>query len=126
MDGVQSWSHVLFMDSVQSWSHILFMDSVQSCVMFFFMDSVQSCVTGTRIARGGGDFYMWYIFSLVPQEIILVTAPELQEDLLGTEMKKVALTPVIYSYHSRLNLVPQDILVTAPELQEDVIRYNYW
>ena len=30
-------------------------------------------------ARGGGNFYMWYIFNLVPQDI-LVTAPELQED----------------------------------------------
>ena len=50
---------------------------------------------------------------------ILVTAPELQEDLLGTEVKKVALAPVIYSYNSRLDLVPQDILVMAPKLQED-------
>ena len=38
---------------------------------------------GTRIARGERYFYMWYIFNLVPQEI-LVMAPELQEDWIST------------------------------------------
>ena len=39
----------------------------------------------------------WYIFNLVPQEI-LVMAPELQEDLLGTKVKRVTLTLVIYIF----------------------------
>ena len=45
-------------------------------------------------------------------------APELQEDLLGTKVKKVLL---VFTYISdpHLDLVPQVILVTAPELQED-------
>ena len=58
------------------------MDDVLSYVSVLFMEGVQSCVTGTRIARGGGNFYMWCIFNLVPQNI-LVTAPELQEDWIG-------------------------------------------
>ena len=46
---------------------------------------------------------------LVPQELILVTAPKLQEDWLGTKDE-------IGSSNVHLSLVPQDVM--APELQE--------
>ena len=52
----------------------------------------------------------------MPQEI-LVMAPELQEDLLGT--KDGTSNVHLYSSNLHLDLVPQEILVTAPELQED-------
>ena len=54
--------------------------------------------------------------NLVPQEI-LVTAPELQEEMLGT--KDGTSNVHLYSSDLHLDLVPQEILVTAPELQED-------
>ena len=76
---------------------------------------------GTRIARGwvGYKYYQLLFIrsiseflNLVPQ-MILVTAPELQEDWLGTEVISMSLYLYLVS-----PLVPQDILVMAPELQE--------
>ena len=55
------------MDGVLSWSHVLFMDSVQSCVRFFLW------MVSHPVSH---SFYGW-----CP---ILVMAPELQEDWIGT------------------------------------------
>ena len=55
----------------------------------------------------------------MPQELILVTAPELQEDWLGTKDEIGSSNIHLYNSNLHLDLVPQEILVTAPELQED-------
>ena len=74
-------------------------------------------VHGTRIARGLGtiiihvSLHLCLVSSLVPQEI-LVMAPELQEDLLGTKVKKVLLSLI---QNKELGATRD---VTAPELQE--------
>ena len=60
----------------------------------------------------------------MPQELILVTAPELQEDLLGTKDEMGSSGIHLYNSDLHLNLMPQEILVTAPELQEDWMGTN--
>ena len=52
---------------------------------------------------------------------ILVTAPELQEDWLGTKDEIGSSNVHLYNSDLHLDLVPQEILVMAPELQEDWI-----
>ena len=69
------------------------MDGVPSLVNVLFVDSVQSCVT----------------------------APELQEDWLGTKDEIGSSNIHLYNSNLHLDLVPQEILVTAPELQEDLL-----
>ena len=57
---------------------------------------------------------------LVPQELILVTAPKLQEDWIGTQDEIGSSNVHLDSSNLHLDLVPQElILVTAPKLQED-------
>ena len=57
----------------------------------------------SEIARGLGTIIihvslrLYLVSPLVPQKI-LVMAPELQEDLLGTKVKRVTLTLVIYIF----------------------------
>ena len=72
MDGVQSWVSVLF----HGWCPIL--------------------CHGTKFARGEGgtkvisiSLCLYLVSSLVPQELILVMAPKLQEDVLGTDTGNV-------------------------------------
>ena len=57
--------------------------------------------------------------NLVPQEI-LVTAPELQEDLLGTKVEKVFLSLI---QNKELGATRD---VTAPELQEVSLYQFIW
>ena len=58
----------------------------------------------------------------MPQGEILVTAPKLQEDWLGTRDEIGSSNVYLDSSNLHLDLVPQElILVTAPKLQEDVI-----
>ena len=57
---------------------------------------------------------------LVPQGEILVTAPKLQEDGLGTKDEIGSPNVHLDSSNPHLDLVPQElILVMAPKLQED-------
>ena len=56
----------------------------------------------------------------MPQEFILVMAPKLQEDWLGTKDEIGSSNVHLYNSNLHLNLVPQEIiLVMAPKLQED-------
>ena len=70
---------------------------------------------GIRIARGLARYKSYQLLfirsiskflNLVPQELILVTAPELQEDLLGRKMKKVLLV-FMYIYNLSLHWCPK-------------------
>ena len=92
------------------------------CLLSLFLSSSIWCHKsnlghGTRIARGLGTIIismslcLYLVSPLVLQEI-LVMAPELQEDLLGTKVKKVLLSLI-------QNKEPGAMRdVTAPELQE--------
>ena len=59
-----------------------------------------------------------HFLNLVPQEI-LVMAPKLQEDGLGTKDEIGSSNIHLYNSNLHLDLVPQEILVTAPKLQEE-------
>ena len=64
--------------------------------------------------------YLQIFLSQVPQELILVTAPKLQEDWLGTKDEIGSSNVHLDSSNLHLDLVPQElILVTAPKLQEN-------
>ena len=61
------------------------MDGVQSCVM---APKLQEDWLGTKDEIGSSNIHLYNSnlhLDLVPQEIILVTAPKLQEVILGTK-----------------------------------------
>ena len=61
---------------------------------------MQEDLLGTKDEIGSSNVHLYNSnlhLDLVPQEI-LVMAPELQEDLLGTKVKRVTLTLVIYIF----------------------------
>ena len=74
--------------------------------------------------RGEKVLFTISLLADIPQlgaTMILVMASELQEETLGTKVKRYNGTSNVHLYNSdlHLDLVPQDILVMAPELQED-------
>ena len=108
MESVHSWIDfliVLFMDCVQSWSiSRLFLEGVQSFVKVLFVESVQSWSRhqklqedwlGTKDEIGSSNVHLDSSnlhLDLVLQELILVTAPKLQEDEIGTKMSATILS----------------------------------
>ena len=99
---------------------MFFLRIVSNPGLMFFCWIVSNPGHGTRIARGLGWYNYWLcLLSLLADipllgaaRIILVMAPELQEDLLGTKVKKVLLSLI---QNKELGATRD---VTAPELQE--------
>ena len=114
--------HVLCMENVQSWVDfliVLFMDCVQSFVKVLFVESVQSWSRHQNCKRRRELLLSVWVYILIPnwcRETILVTAPKLQEDWIGTQGISISLC--LLSLWVYLSLAPQD--VTAPRIARGV------